>query len=77
MTKLTGAAYGFLAEGYNQFDMVIMYIIGHAIPHLVNQPYTLEEDIPGLWQAVVDLMGSTCVPCMVHTSMWRILLWIV
>ena len=62
VTNLTGAAYGFLEEGNNQFAMVTMCITGHAIFHLINQPYTLEEDMPGLWQAAIHLIGSTRVP---------------
>ena len=46
VTNLTGAVYGFLAEGYNQFAMATMCIILHAIFHLVNQPNTLEKDMP-------------------------------
>ena len=42
--------------------MVTMCIIGHAIFHLVNQPYTMNKDVPGLWQAAIHLIGSTCVP---------------
>ena len=62
VTNLTGVAYSFLAEGYYQFAMLTMCIIGHAIFYLVNQPYTLEEDMPGLWQASIHLIVSTCVP---------------
>ena len=62
VTNLTGAAYSFLAEGYNQFAMATMCIIVHAILHLVNQPYTLKEDMSGLWRAAIHLIGSTWVP---------------